>query len=686
MSLLVRPTTPPLWLGLVVAAFFIAAESVLVYVLERLAPENTFGALFLLGVLVVSARWGFGLAVATTLASALVYVYFHLQTEGGLLPTKVQDLVAVLIFLPVALLANILAGQARLRTAEAEQRRREAEASRDELGVLAAQQAALRNVATLVARGVSPSEVFAAVTDELARCLHVSHATVSRYDADDALTPLAIWHEDLLHKLPEGLHLPLEGDNVAARVLHTGRPARMDSHDNAPGPQAARIRQLGIRSAVGVPIVVDGHVWGAAIVGSTDHEPMPPNTEARIGDFADLLATAIANAANRTDLKASRDELASLAEQQAALRRVATLVARGTPPSEVFSAVADEMARCLHAANASVACFEDDMVSVVAVAALTPGIKREPLVGERYTLLEGDNIATRVFHTGRAARLDGLEFQNAPGSIAARLRKMGLRSTVAVPIIVDERVWGMAALGSLRAEPSPPDTEARMSDFADLVATAIANAVTRAELIASRARIVAAGDEARRRLERDLHDGAQQRLVSLGLQLRLAEKSIPPQRNALKELLSQIVSGLTGVEADLQEFSRGIHPAMLSRGLGSAIGELALRSAVPVTVDVAIDRPLPESAEVAAYYVVSEALTNAAKHAQASEVSVSARPEDGHLDLVIRDDGVGGADSHKGSGLIGLMDRVEAVGGRLEITSQVGSGTTLHVVIPLANA
>jgi signal transduction histidine kinase len=686
MSLLVRPITPPLWLGVVVAAFFIVAESLTVYLLGRLAPENTFGAIFLLGVLVVSAAWGLGLAVATTAASALVYVYFHLQTEGSLVPTKVQDVVAILIFLPVALLANVLAGQARLRTAEAELRRMEAEASRDELGVLAAQQAALRHVATLVARGVSPSEVFAAVADEMARCLQVEHATVSRYDAGDALTPLAIWHDGMVHELPEGLHLPLEGDNVAVRVLGTGRPARMDSHDNAAGPQAARIRQLGIRSAVGVPIVVDGRVWGASIVGSKGHEPMPSDTEARIGDFADLLATAIANAANRTDLKASRDELAALAEQQAALRRVATLVARGTRPAEVFSAVAEEMARCLHAANASVDCFEGDMVRVVAVAALAPGIKRAPAVGERYTLSEGDNIATRVFNTGRAARLDGLQFQNASGAIAARLRKTGLNSTVAVPITVDERVWGMAAVGSLRPEPLPPDTEARMSDFADLVATAIANAVTRAELVASRARIVAAGDEARRRLERDLHDGAQQRLVWLELQLRLAERSVPPQWNDLKERLCEILSGLTGVAEDLQEFSRGIHPAMLSRGLGSAIGELALRSAVPVTVDVDISQRLPESAEVAAYYVVSEALTNAAKHARASEVNVSARAEDSNLAIVIRDDGVGGADSHKGSGLIGLMDRVEAVGGRLQISSQVGSGTSLHVEIPLANA
>ena len=684
MSLLVRPTTPPLWLGVVVAAFFIAAESGLVYLLERLAPENTFGALFLLGVLVVSARWGFGLAVATTLASALVYVYFHLQTEGSFLPTKVQDLVAILIFLPVALLANILAGQARLRTAEAEQRRREAEVSRDELGVLAEQQAALRRVATLVARGVSPAEVFTAVADELARCLHVVNAGLLRYEPDGTGFVAAVHYEPGMTKMPvTGERIPLAGDDVGARVLHTGRAARIDSHENAPGPEAARIRADGIHSVVGVPLVVDGRLWGAAIVGSRRPEPMPPDTEARIADFADLVATAIANAANRADLKASRDELAVLAEQQAALRRVATLVARGVSPSEILSVVADEMAQCLHVVASAVHRYEADGTATLVAIHAPPRMKKKPVVGERHSL-EGDNLEARVLHTGRVARIDNHD--SAAGPTAARLREMGVRSAVGVPIVVGARLWGMAAVASGTAEPLPADTEARVGDFADLVATAIANAATRAELVASRARIVAAGDEARRRLERDLHDGAQQRLVSLGLQLRLAEKLIPPQRNDLKERLSQIVSGLTGVEEDLQEFSRGIHPAMLSRGLGSAIGTLALRSAVPVTVDVAIDQRLPESAEVAAYYVVSEALTNAAKHAQASEVNVSARAEDGNLDLVIQDDGVGGADSHKGSGLIGLMDRVEAVGGRLEITSQVGSGTSLHVEIPLANA
>jgi signal transduction histidine kinase len=561
--------------------------------------------------------------------------------------------------------------------------RAELRASRDELSALAEQQAALRRVATLVARGVGPSEVFEAVADEMARLVHVSHATVSLYDAE-AFIPVAICHENRLRKLPEGLRLPLAGDNVAARVFRTRRTARIDSHDNAPGAHAARIRELGVRSAVGVPIIVEGSVWGAAIVGSSGLEPLPPDTEARVGDFADLVATAIANAATRAELQASRDELGVLAEQQAALRRVATLVARGTPPSDVFSAVADEMARCLHAANATVSRFDEDTVTIVAVAALTPGFKRAPFVGARHTLLEGDNIATRVFHTGRAARLDGLEFQNAPGWVAAWLRETGLRSTVAVPIIVDGRVWGTAALGSLRSEPLPPDTEARMGGFADLVATAIANAATRTELIASRARIVAAADDGRRRLERDLHDGAQQRLVALGLQVRLAEASVPPSLQALGEQLGDIVSGLTGVTTDLQEISRGIHPSILSKGgIGPALKTLVHRSAVPVTLELAIERRLPDSVEVGAYYIVSEALTNAAKHARASHVAVRGHAKDDVLCLAISDDGIGGADLGKGSGLIGLKDRVEALGGRMRIVSPAGSGTSLDVTIPL---
>lgn len=252
---------------------------------------------------------------------------------------------------------------------------------------------------------------------------------------------------------------------------------------------------------------------------------------------------------------------------------------------------------------------------------------------------------------------------------------MGARCRVGAPIVVDEHVWGTAVVGSSRAEPLTADTEARIAGFAELVATAIAAATAHDDLIASRARIVAAADDARRRLERDLHDGAQQRLVSLGIQLRLAEASLPPELQTAKDQLSDSVSGLAAVSAELQQISRGIHPVILSEGgFGPALKVLARRCPVPVTLDVAVARRLPESVEVAAYYVAAEALTNTAKYAQASEVSVCAKVKDARLFLAITDDGTGGADSRNGSGLIGLTDRVQALGGHLQITSPGQSG------------
>jgi signal transduction histidine kinase len=286
--------------------------------------------------------------------------------------------------------------------------------------------------------------------------------------------------------------------------------------------------------------------------------------------------------------------------------------------------------------------------------------------------------------TSRSARIDN--YENARGSAAARLRGLGLRAAVGAPIIVDGRVWGAAIVGSSRG-PLPEDTEERVEEFTDLVATAIANAETHTELTASRARIVAAADDARRRIERDLHDGAQQRLVSLGLEMRAAEASLPPGLHSFKEQISHLVTGLAGVSADLQEISRGIHPAILSKGgLGPALKTLARRSSVPVELDVGVDRRLPDSVEVAAYYVVAETLTNAAKHARASEVTVRVKADGANLHLLIRDDGIGGADSAKGSGLTGLVDRVEALGGQMTISSQPGRGTSLTVKIPLEAA
>jgi signal transduction histidine kinase len=242
----------------------------------------------------------------------------------------------------------------------------------------------------------------------------------------------------------------------------------------------------------------------------------------------------------------------------------------------------------------------------------------------------------------------------------------------------------MMVCHSPRGQPLPADTESRLASFTDLVATAIANAESRASLAASRARIVAAADETRRRIERDLHDGTQQRLISLGLELRAAQAAVPPQLVELERELSRVAEGLASVFDELREISRGIHPAILSEGgLGPALRALARRSAVPVELHVHPERRLSEQLEVAAYYVMSEALSNAAKHAHASVVRVELDLCDTTVRLAIRDDGIGGADPGHGSGLVGLSDRIAALGGRLQVTSPAGGGTTLLIEIPL---
>jgi signal transduction histidine kinase len=490
LALVLRPTARPLGWGIVVAVAFIAGETVLVLLLKKIAPENAFGAIFLLGVLVVSAGWSFGLAISTSLASALVYLYFHLEGGDSLAP-------ALFVFLPLALLANVLAGQARLRAAESEQRRREADA-------LAAQQAALRRVATLVARGADPADVYPVAVAELAGGLDVEHVTLVTFDSDEHCTVLAARDSPERQKLQVGERLSLDGDSVAIRIRRTGGAARIDDHAAADGTIASRIQALGLRSGVGAPVTVGATTRGALIIGSA------------------------------------------------------------------------------------------------------------------------------------------------------------------------------------RAEPMPDGTEARICDFADLVATALANAETRAELKASRARVVAAADQARREIERNLHDGAQQRIVSLGLGLRALEASVPEEQHAVRRQLDNLVNGMADLYTELQELSRGIHPAILSKGgLGPAIKTLARRSVVPVRLDVDVDRRLPESTEAAAYYVIAEALTNTAKHAEASEVTVRAGFDGDDLKLEVADDGIGGAAPGGGTGLIGLKDRVEAVSGTLDVTSPAGGGTLVVARIPV---
>jgi signal transduction histidine kinase len=538
--------------------------------------------------------------------------------------------------------------------------------------VLAEEQAALRRVATLVARGVPPEDVFAVVTEEVGQLLPVSSAAMGRYDPDGMFTTVAAWSTGVA-TFPVGRRWIPEGKNVMTIVFETGRPARIDDFADASGPVGVAAREAGYRSAVGTPIIVEGHLWGVMTAASSAEQPLPSDTEARLASFTELVATAIANAESRAGLT-------RLAEEQAALRRIATLVARGVPPEELFAAVTKELGRLVGADIAAMIRLEPGNTAVV-MAAWSEGEGDDVPVGTVIPL-EGDSVATMVLRTGRPGRRDSPE--QGPGPIAALVRQLGITSTVGTPIVVEGRLWGGMSVSSRQPGPLPTDTESRIADFAELVATAIANAEGRAELAASRARVVAAADETRRRIERDLHDGIQQRLVSLGLELRAAQATVPAQLGELEDVLSRVGEGLASVFDELREISRGIHPAILSEGgLEPALTALRRRSAIRVELDLHAERRLPEPVEVAAYYVVSEALTNATKHAHASIVNVELDAHDAILQLAIRDDGVGGADPRRGSGLVGLSDRIEALGGTLQVTSPAGKGTTLQIEVPL---
>jgi signal transduction histidine kinase len=542
-----------------------------------------------------------------------------------------------------------------------------------EFRALAEEQAALRRVATLVARGVPPEEVFAVVTEEVGRLLSVEYAGLNRYEPDGTTsTMVAVWSRTGEPLPPRDRQLILGGKNINTIVFETGRAARIDSYADASGPLGLAAREVGIGSGVGTPIVVEGRIWGAMTIYSTPEHPLPPDAEPRLGSFTELVATAIANAESRAGL-------GRLAEEQAALRRVATLVARGTLPEEVFATVLDEVGRLFRVDMASICRYESDG-TLSFVAAWGRAHEHFPVGSRR--MLGGENLGTIILETGRSARIDNYA-DIASGPIGVAARDAGINSSLAAPIAVEGRLWGLIAASSNLKQLLPADTEARLASFTELVATAIANAESRAELKASRARIVAAADETRRRIERDLHDGVQQRLVSLQLQMRAAQAAVPPQLGELESDLSRLADGLASVFDELREISRGIHPAILSEGgLGPALRSLRRRSAVPVELHLHAERRLPARVEVAAYYVVSEALTNAAKHAHASVVKVELDAHDAILQLAIRDDGIGGADPSRGSGLVGLSDRIEALGGTLEVTSPTGSGTTLLIELP----
>jgi signal transduction histidine kinase len=631
--------------------------------------------LYLLTVVVVALVGGLIPALAAAVAAAVLldrYFVPPLYDFDVANPVNIVDLVAFVLVAGVA--GSVVGLTARRRAAEALAAASAVDS--EEFRRLADEQAALRRVAIAIACGVSPAEIFPIVAREVGSLLGADVATIVRLDPDGAVTVLTRV-PDAPDAIPMGSRWTLDPPLPAAVALRTGSPARLDDYSRALGAYGDRLRRLGIRSSVAAPITVEGRLWGAIAVGSRDGI-FEAETEERMVGFTELVGTAIANAEGRAQLEESRDELRRLAGEQTALRRVATLVAQGAPPAEVFPAVAREIGELLRADAASILRLDPD--GAVTVVAHTSARHGGYPVGSRWKP-ESPQALAAVLRTGRPARCD--DHGQPSDAYGAAVRRLGIRSSIATPIVVDGRLWGAIGVGTRHGR-FPDDTEERIADFTELIGTAIANADGRAQLTASRARVVTAADDARGRIQRDLHDGTQQRLVALGLELRLAQSTVPAQLPELQTRIGRIADELTAANEELRELARGIHPAILAEhGLGPALGALARRAAIAVKLDISAQGHAADPIAVAAYYVVSEALTNAMKHANASHAHVAVEEHDGQLRLCIRDDGVGGADSSHGSGLIGLHDRVQALGGSIEVHSPPGGGTAVLATFPL---
>ena len=536
---------------------------------------------------------------------------------------------------------------------------------------LTEEQAALRRVATLVAKEVAPAEVFAKVAEELANVLGDVDCALFRDEGDGTASVVALAGAGVSAGVSVGTRLPVDGDGVIASVLRDGRPCRIGDYSAASGVIAQRGREIGIRSAVGCPIVVGDRIWGAMGAARYEAEAFAPETETRIGQFADLVATAIANAD-------ARAEVERLAEEQAALRRVAMLVADGAAPAAVFEAVAAEMEGLLGADGVTLSRYEPDEEVTIVVHRGLNAVLLEP--GTR-TSHKGENVTSWVRRSERPARMEN--YDGTHGAAAERTLSLGVRASVAAPIVVDGRLWGVT-IAHWGGEKTPPaDSEQRMAHFAELLDTAIANADSRDQLTASRARLVTASDDARRRVVRDLHDGAQQRLVHAIVTLKLAQNALRQNDRGAVPLIDEALEQAEQGNAELRELAHGILPTTLTRGgLRAGVGAFVARLDLPVEVDLVVDR-FPAEIEASAYFVVAESLTNVVKHSQAARAEVRVYVKDDLLHVQIRDDGIGGADPG-GHGLVGMQDRVTALGGRLEIESPAGGGTLLAATLPLS--
>jgi signal transduction histidine kinase len=497
----------------------------------------------------------------------------------------------------------------------------------------------------------------------------VPSVSLVRFEPGRTSVVLASFNEP---SFPVGSRWAHDGHSLNSIILETGAPARIDDYSEVPGAIAAAARSSGMQSGIGAPIVVDGKVWGMIAVGRRQHREVLPDyagtytsrmmfstessegIESRLAAFTELVATAISRAQ-------AQDQLHQLATEQAALRRVATLVAEGADSQAVFDAVCHETCSLVGASAVNLSYFTSDGFNLTRAGwSLRDTHVR---VGTRLPLAPDDTVDAMVRRSAAPARAD---------------------SSVAAPVFVDGQLWGALVASTDSDELLPAETEVQLARFTELIATAVSNAATRSELIASRSRIVAAADEERRRIERNLHDGIQQRLLALGLDVQSLQAQIPTDAGPAHEGVEAIVREIEAVLEEVRVLSQGLHPALLSRaGLGPSLKALARRSPIPVDVSVEVSERPPPSIETAVYYVVSEAIANAIKHSEASRISVTVAGDPFDLRASVADDGVGGAELGTGSGLIGLADRVEALGGRVALESPVGGGTTISVELPL---
>ena len=532
-----------------------------------------------------------------------------------------------------------------------------------ELRSLVEEQSALRRVATLVATGIGERELVDALTFEIGSLFGAQRANTLRWDGE-AIEVLGEWSSDG-NAVAAGRMFDFGGDTIVSRVVGSRAPARIDAaSDFLTDFARERWRELGIEASIAAPIFVGGEVWGVVSASrTTKDDPFPEGAESRLGDFAALVAQSIVNAQVRREANA-------LAAEQAALRRVATLVAAGRPQAEVVEAVTQEAGILFGAEIVTLLRWEGVQDEVYVVGSWCEGEGSPIEAGSLYHPAPG-SPTLRVLETGYATRKD--EVSN----------ELGDRFAISAPVIMNGRLWG--ALTALRpGVPFSAASEVRLRSFADLTAQSVANALAQQEMRASRARIVRVGDEERRRLERNLHDGAQQRLVSASISLRLAAARLPEGADETRSLLTAATEELTHAIDELRVLARGIHPAVLTeRGLGAALEVLADRTPLPVSIANELPTRLPAQIEAAAYYVVAESLTNIAKHANASIVEVRLSRADGHARVEVIDDGVGGADPSRGTGLRGLTDRVEALEGRLGVHSPDSGGTQVWAEIPL---